>query len=108
MGTHIVKVVVTQLTPLDPNALNDTISKSFFNFGGAISAFPYIENFESGQGPWVSGGTANTWAFGTPAKATIIGAASGTNAWVTGGLSGLYPNSENSFVTGPCFNFTNL
>ncbi|TAE60289.1 MAG: hypothetical protein EAZ89_01680, partial [Bacteroidetes bacterium] len=108
VGTHIVRVVVTQLTPLDQNGVNDTVTKSFFNFGGAITTYPYIENFESGQGPWLSGGTANTWAFGTPAKATIIGAASGTNAWVTGGLTGLYPNSENSFVTGPCFNFTNL
>lgn len=74
-----------------------------------ISTFPHVEDFESGQGDWVAGGVSSTWAFGTPAKAVIQGAASGVNAWVNGGLTGLYVNSENSYVeTVEGYDFTNI
>src|SRR5688572_5774940 len=71
-----------------------------------ISTFPYFQNFESGAGGWVAS-TSGSWALGTPAKTVIIGAASGTNAWVTG-LTGMYASSEQSEVVGPCFNFTGV
>ncbi len=72
-----------------------------------ITNFPYFEDFENGQGGWSSGGSG-TWAFGNPAKPTIQGAASGTRAWVTGGLTGQYNNNENSQVTSPVFDFSGL
>ncbi len=72
-----------------------------------IASFPYVENFESGPGGWISGGTASSWALGTPAKPVIQGAASGSNAWVTG-LGSAYANSESSQVTSPCFDFSSL
>jgi hypothetical protein len=72
-----------------------------------ISTFPYLENFESGAGGWAAGGTASSWALGTPAKPVINSAASGTKAWVTG-LTGSYSASENSAVVSPCFNFTSV
>ncbi len=74
----------------------------------AINSFPYIEDFESGNGYWESQGLQNSWAYGNPAKQVISGAASGLYAWMTGGSSGKYSNMENSWVVGPCFDFTGL
>ena len=60
-----------------------------------ISEFPYWENFEKGEAEWHSYGQFSTWAFGTPRKGVIQGAASGSNAWVTGGLGiGTYASSK--------------
>jgi len=73
-----------------------------------VDSFPYIEDFESGVNGWQSGGPVGTWGFGTPTKPTIQGASSGANAWVTGGLANSYINQANSFVLGPCFDFTDL
>jgi gliding motility-associated-like protein len=74
-----------------------------------ISAFPYQEDFESGTGGWVSGGTLDDWAWGTPAKAIINTAGSGTRCWITGGLSASFYNlGEKSWVQSPCFDFTSL
>ena len=39
---------------------------------------PYIENFETNPA-WTTGGTEDDWAWGTPTKATINGAGSGSN-----------------------------
>ena len=63
------------------------------------------KNFDNGNGGWLAGGTASSWALGTPAKAVIKSAASGTNSWVTN-LTGQYNANENSYVVGPCFNFS--
>jgi len=71
----------------------------------SVSTLPYIEGFENGNGGWVAGGTSSSWALGTPAKTVINSAAAGTKAWVTN-LTGNYNPSENSFVVGPCFNFS--
>ena len=74
-----------------------------------VSTYPHFESFESGRGDWTSGGTASTWAFGTPNKSVIRGAASGSSAWVNGGLSGSYADDELSNVqTAQGFNFTGL
>jgi PKD repeat protein len=75
----------------------------------SVTTFPYVEDFELGNGGWLPGGVSNTWAYGTPAKTTIIGASSGTKAYVTGGLGTTqYANNEQSFVLGPCFNLSTL
>ncbi len=74
-----------------------------------INTFPYVEDFETSNGGWVSGGTANDWAWGTPSKSSITTAGSGTKCWVTGGLTGsFYKYGERSYVKSPCFDFTNL
>jgi hypothetical protein len=73
-----------------------------------ITSFPYHEDFEAGQGGWFPVGTNATWAYGTPAKTVIQGAASGTKAWTTGGLTGDYVNNEASQLEGPCFDLTAL
>src|SRR6478735_38813 len=72
-----------------------------------VSTYPYLQNFESGAGGWVAGGTNPSWVLGTPAKTVINSAGSGTNSWITG-LTGTYNASEQSFVQGPCFNLTSV
>lgn len=59
----------------------------------------YAEDFELGDGGWTSGGTASTWALGTP-TAGPAGAWSGLNAWGTN-LAGNYNNNECSWIQSP-------
>src|SRR5436190_20171921 len=76
--------------------------------GTTITSYPYIENFDGATAPgWASGGTATSWALGTPAKTVINSAASGTKSWVTS-LTGQYSLNENSWVESPCFNMSTL
>jgi hypothetical protein len=77
--------------------------------GLPISTFPYLEDFESGPNGWASGGLDPDWAWGTPAKAVINSAGTGTKCWISGGLTASFYNlGQRSFVESPCFNFTNL
>lgn len=70
---------------------------------------PYLEDYENGNGGWISGGTGSSWALGTPAKNNIKGAASGINSWVTGGLGvGLHTSSERSYVLSPCMDLSKM
>ncbi|MCX6275381.1 MAG: gliding motility-associated C-terminal domain-containing protein [Bacteroidetes bacterium] len=72
-----------------------------------ISAFPYAEDFETGAGGWTAGGTNNDWALGIPSKPIINAAASGSNCWITGGLTtSFYQYGERSWVESPCFDFS--
>lgn len=105
-GDYTISGFATATTPPDEDNSNDTASVTVTSVP-TISSFPYFEDFENGTGGWRSGGANNSWAFGTPAKDVITGAASGTNAWVTGGLgTGTYNPDEQSFVVGPCFDMT--
>lgn len=90
----------------DGNTNNNSVTKAVVGIP-SISTFPYSQNFENGAGGWISGGSLSTWALGTPAKSPINSAASGTKAWVTS-LTGDYNDNENSFVVGPCFNFSSI
>lgn len=106
-GSHTIDTWVN-LTG-DVNHTNDTINGSNSTNYANISTYPSVEDFENGPNTWTSGGTANSWAFGTPAKTIIIGASSGVNAWVTGGLgTNSYNNNENSWVVSPCYDFSTL
>lgn len=93
----------------DYTHLNDTLRSTIQSFP-LISSFPYMETFEANAGGWVAGGTAfNDWAYGTPSKLTISGAASGTKAWVTGGLGTTsYQDNADSWVESPCFDLSTL
>lgn len=93
----------------DANRLNDTITGIDVSSYTLVNSFPYLEDFENGQGGWDSYGTNNSWAFGTPVKDVIIGAASGSNAWVTGGLGTTdYNNQEQSWIQSPCLDLSTL
>ena len=75
---------------------------------GTIGTFPYQEGFEA-SAAWSSGGTGDDWAWGTPAHPVINSAGGGTKAWCVGGLTGaFYTFSEQSWLEGPCFDFSAL
>jgi hypothetical protein len=76
----------------------------------AIASFPYSEGFELNNGGWTSGGTVgNDWAWGTPNKPVISGAATGAKCWIVGGLTtSSYNSGERSWLQSPCFNFSSL
>src|SRR5690606_13114767 len=69
--------------------------------------FPYLENFETDDGGWYSGGVNNSWAFGTPSSSKINRAASGANAWKTN-LTGSHNGNELSYLYSPCYDLTGL
>ncbi|MEZ5021653.1 MAG: M12 family metallo-peptidase, partial [Chitinophagales bacterium] len=86
---------------------SDVVNTSFSTSCDQVFNVPYAESFESGAAGWIASGTSSSWALGTPAKTTITGAADGTQAWTTGGLStGKYNANENSTLVSPCFDFT--
>ncbi len=87
-------------------AANDSVVKTVTTIP-TISALPYTEGFENGNGGWLASGAGSSWVIGTPAKPVINSAAAGTKSWVTG-LTGTYNVNEKSQVVGPCFNFTGL
>nr|WP_321233679.1 gliding motility-associated C-terminal domain-containing protein [uncultured Psychroserpens sp.] len=73
-----------------------------------ITSYPYVEDFESGDGGWViDAANPGTWALGAPAAAVINSADSGANAWVTN-LTGNYNTNENGIVTSPIFDLSTL
>jgi|GEM_PF-5872458 len=91
----------------DFNMENDTLYSTLL-LQPIIATFPYIEDFEAGQGGWVFDGSNNSsWEFGLPDGTTIDTAASGVNAWATN-LDGSYSNNEEGAVESPCFDFTSL
>jgi len=74
-----------------------------------VTVYPYVENFETTNGNWTSGGSSNTWAWGLPSKTNITTAGAGLKCWVTDGLTGTgYINCERSWVESPCFDFTTI
>jgi hypothetical protein len=104
VGTY--SVVAYTALATDNSVFNDTSMKSVINIP-ILSSFPYTEGFESGNGGWTTAGANNTWELGTPAGTVISSAASGTQAWVTN-LDGNYNNNQESYVAGPCFDFSTL
>ncbi|MDD2943852.1 MAG: hypothetical protein PHC51_12910, partial [bacterium] len=101
-GSHSITYGVDLAADLDTANNSNNTSLTIYS-----PITPTLETFESGTGYWGTGGTNNTWAFGTPAK-TLNTAASGVNAWVGGGLQGTYARSESSWVESPCYDLSSL
>ncbi|MEZ5004176.1 MAG: PKD domain-containing protein [Chitinophagales bacterium] len=103
----VYELSVTAVLASDEIAGNNTRATNLVN-KSVVSVYPYTQSFENGS-DWTSGGAENSWALGTPAKGIIQGASDGTMAWVTGGLGvNPYNADEESYLEGPCFDFTNL
>ncbi|MAC25064.1 MAG: hypothetical protein CMN29_28555 [Sandaracinus sp.] len=60
----------------------------------------YEEDFGAGDGGWTTGGTNSSWEYAAPMTATIDGAFTGTDVWVTN-ATGDYNNGEDSWVESP-------
>ncbi|MES2386363.1 MAG: S8 family serine peptidase [Bacteroidota bacterium] len=84
---------------------NDTLSNITVQ-SYPSKTFPYIEDFESGNGGWLAYGTKSSWEYGSPQNKMITGsAASGTKCWMTK-LSGFYNTNELSYLESPCFDLS--
>jgi len=103
-GTYMIDIIYSSI---DLDACNDTVSFLIENKPN-ITTYPYLEKFENGSGGWTAENAVNgTWELATPANTSIIGAASGSNAWITN-ATGDYNVNDNSSVESPCFDFTTL
>lgn len=90
----------------DPVASNDTVSGHTVR-SYPMASYPYVEDFEGSQPGWFAEGTNSTWILGTPAKDVIIGASSGTKAWVTGGLGTTnHLDNDDSWVISRCLDLS--
>lgn len=85
---------------------NDTLAVKVFN-APVLSTFPYLENFENGDGFWSAKGTNSSWKWGAPTSGALNKAASGTKVWKTN-LAGSYNDKEESYLYSPCFNVSSL
>ncbi len=103
-GNHSVEVWADY--PTDSFRDNDTSLVQLYN-SPVITTFPYLENFESGNGSWYTGGKKSSWTYGTPASQKINSAASGSKAWKTE-LAGNYNDLEQSFLYSPCFDISTM
>lgn len=104
-------MTVFSATPGDANPLNDTIRKWIVH-PESISHFPYFEDFEQNDGGWTTNWISDiqpgtSWEWGTPLGQTINHAASGSKCWATN-LTGNYLTPEDSYIMGPCFDFSQL
>jgi hypothetical protein len=104
IGAYNVDAWTTLLN--DTVLTNDSLSGSFTNIP-VVSALPYFEDFESGAGGWLTGGTLSSWELGLPTGEFIDTAYSGVNSWVTD-LDANYVDGELSFIESPCFDFSSL
>ncbi|MBS1920299.1 MAG: S8 family serine peptidase [Bacteroidetes bacterium] len=102
LGNHVIKVWVD--FPGDSFRENDTAEVALVN-SPVITSFPYLENFESGNGGFYTGGKKSSWEYGTPASPKISCAASGSKAWKTS-LTGNYNDLEYSYLYSPCYNIS--
>ncbi|MCW3123313.1 MAG: family serine peptidase, partial [Flavipsychrobacter sp.] len=91
----------------DSYTLNDSILNYHIRNTQIISSYPYLENFENGNGGFYSDGINNSWQYGMPTSPKTNKAASGTKAWKTN-LSGNYNNLETSYLYSPCFDISGL
>ena len=103
-GIHTVKVWVD--LPTDTYRENDTTMVEIYN-APVVTSFPYLQNFESGDGSWHTAGTKTSWEYGTPGSIQINRAASGSGAWKTN-LTGNYNDLEKSYLYSPCFDITGM
>ena len=104
-STHTLNIWLN--APGDTYAANDSILNYKFRNSIIVTSYPYLENFEAGDGGYVSAGINNSWQYGTPAAPKIHKAASGTKAWKTN-LTGNYNNLEKSYLYSPCFDISQL
>ena len=101
-GSHTIDAVVVY--PGDSFSENDTASITLTNLP-LVTSFPYLQNFESGNGSWYTLGSRSSWEYGTPVSPKIKRAASGSKAWKTR-LVGYYNDEELSYLYSPCFDIS--
>jgi hypothetical protein len=90
----------------DKNAGNDTAG-TLAKAAQVVTRFPYLEDFENGQGGWYLTESNPLWVFGTPNTSKVREAASGNNAWTTN-LGGTRVGETISYLYSPCFSMNGM
>lgn len=92
----------------DRNPLNDTFRFKVIK-PRTVSSYPYFQDFEAGTDTWFVYDTIgnSTWQWGRPQGSQINTTLGGNNVWTTG-LTATYNNSEFSYLTSPCLDFSGL
>jgi hypothetical protein len=93
--------------PLDTYRLNDSLLERSIRNQPIITTFPYLQNFETNDGSFYTGGRNSSWAYGDIKSPKINHAASGLKAWKTN-LTGSYNGNEFSYLYSPCFDISNM
>lgn len=102
-GTY--HVIIETLLGVDEEPGNNLLDTVLYV--DPVYTVPYEQDFESGNDFWRAHGTGSSFEYGNPMGAVIHTAASGVRAWVTD-LDGVYPNNEDSYLLGPCIDFTGI
>ena len=107
LGPHLIEVKVAYGTDTYPD--NDTLSLALVNSAiiTVTNVSPYLQNFETGNGFWYTGGKNSSWEYGTPASSKINRAASGSKAWKTR-VAGNYNDVEKSYLYSPCYDISTM
>lgn len=98
LGTYVLSAYTSLITDL--NHTNDTFHSTLVIDVPRITAVPYLEDFNSNNGYWISGGTNNSWQYGV---FTDMGGDQGYGASWSTSLVGNYNNSENSWIESPVY-----
>ncbi|MDQ6608598.1 MAG: T9SS type A sorting domain-containing protein, partial [Bacteroidota bacterium] len=104
LGANTIQVYVAYAP--DTFKENDTATITVYN-SPVVSSFPYLQNFEAGDGNYYATGKMSSWEYGTPGSRKIKSAASGARAWKTR-LVGSYNDGETSYLYSPCFDITGM
>ncbi|MFN0276533.1 MAG: PKD domain-containing protein [Chitinophagales bacterium] len=90
---------------------NDSASNVITSYP-IITTYPYYEDFEASTGNWFAYGSNVTWEHGEPTGPTISGPPPATpsslKSWGTDLDDYYYYVAENSYLQGPCYDFSGL
>ncbi len=108
IGSHTFQITCALATDEDP--ANDVLDITIDNVP-VVTSFPYLQDFEAGAAGWTEGGVNSSWELGDPVGFAIIGPPPATpgslNSWTTN-LTDYYNDNEKSYITSPCFDFSDL
>ncbi len=104
IGIHKLDIIVHH--PDDSYRDNDSLLDISILHQPLIDSFPYIEDFESDDGYYFSGGYKSTWSWDSPASNIINRSASGDRCWNTS-ATGYLPSSE-AYLESPCIDVSGL
>jgi hypothetical protein len=104
-NTYSIQFYLSQ-TSLDFNQCNDTLNVDITNIQ-PVSSFPYLEDFENGNGEWTSTGTI--WEHGIPTTTNFVNANTAChNNLIVSNLGGNYPNNAFETILSPFFDFSSF
>ena len=89
----------------DLNHSNDTLKRTVFIEVIRVSTIPHFEDFNVNDGYWQSGGTNNSWKYGT--FPNMGGSGAYGASWNTNVGGTKYNNNEASWVISPIYDLSN-